>query len=184
MLWSVLALFLGRSKFFWFYFQVIGGVDTCPLVTDKLVQFSGLLDLSLSLLRKHRVLKNDRTLVRGLDTLAVASSVVLTTKQKQVNKNKRLAPAVMLHCHVTVGIGLPEIGTLEYWTSGNQNFSSPIFDCQQFIYCIWSRMIIIRIAFSVCLLFKWWSDIQTILWLNISPWTKYQIQIPDATGAQ
>ena len=63
-------------------------MDNCPLVTDNLVQFAGLLDLSLSWLRKLRALKNDRTLVRGLDTLAVASSLVLTTKQKEVSKER------------------------------------------------------------------------------------------------
>ena len=63
-------------------------MDNCPLVTDNLVQFAGLLDLSLSWLRKLWALKNDRTLVRGLDTLAVAASLVLTTKQKEVSKEK------------------------------------------------------------------------------------------------
>ena len=86
------------------------------MVTDRLVQFSGLLDLSLSLLRKHRALKNDLTLVRGLDTLAIASSLVLTTKQKEVTKIIFVdSSRVASHYHITL-----DYRTLGPWNTGHQ----------------------------------------------------------------
>ena len=74
-----------------YFYQVIGGVDSCPLVKDGLTQFSSLVDLSLSILRELRILKNDRILLRCLESLAIASSLTLGTRQKEVQSNSVLA---------------------------------------------------------------------------------------------
>ncbi len=67
-----------------FFSQVIGGVDTYPVVKDGLTQFSSFLDFGISTLRNVRAMKNDRTLLRSLDSLAIASSLSLSTKHNEV----------------------------------------------------------------------------------------------------
>ncbi len=67
-----------------FFSKVIGGVDTYPEVKDGLTQFSSFLDFGISTLRNVRAMKNDRTLLRSLDSLAIASSLSLSTKHNEV----------------------------------------------------------------------------------------------------